>query len=216
MLRTIPAVATASAIDGVLIRASALGVAQHASSVDTYARRRADDMLAEAKKTSSKIKRDAAQEGFAVGYELAIRGFLEFAQGLDAIRANLCSDVMVHAKSAIADHCASVDFNAAWIERWCEIHVTDAPGVVRVTVPHDMQTLFDRLRELSTKHVVVRTGSVDCITIEHGSLIHEFMAESAIFEGSAIRMIAIHPRLETEISNLAEAYALSLIGPDHE
>lgn len=210
MLRSIPTSAHATAIDGVLIRGSALEVAQRAASIDTYARKKAAAVVAQAQESARAREREASQAGFAAGYAQAMQGFVDYAAGIDEVRTALCKDVLAHAKSSLQAHCASIDFNAEWIERWCNIHVREATWSLKVSIPADMRDLFDRLQMLAGKDVVLELGAVDVITLEHGPLIHEFIPDAAIFESQTLQDILGAATVMENIRALADDYMNTL------
>jgi hypothetical protein len=189
MLRTIPATTITSAIDGVLIRASALGIAQRAHSIEAYARARAAGITEASRVEAQARERAATAEGYAAGYSRAWAELCGFVHDIDRIRARLLEDVLAHARTLLADHCRAVGFNAEWIEHWCRLHAGADATPVTIFIPETMPDLLARLQALDLDGVAVRASEVQCVTLVRGEIIHEFLPDAAIFDTDAMRSI---------------------------
>jgi hypothetical protein len=207
MFRSIPQSVLATAVDGVLIKASSLGAARDAASIEAYARARAAEVVTQAQEAAAAQEHAAAEHGFAAGYAHAIHGFIEFANGIDVIRVRLCSEILEHVRSVVAEHCSSVDLNAAWIERWCEIYDGASSVEIKLSIPENMLGLFERLKPLASKRVPIELAAVEHITLELGQLVHEFMPDLMIFESGAVNEILGQSRVLDDIRAQASAFA---------
>jgi hypothetical protein len=210
MLRTIPSSAIATAVDGVLVRASSLGVAQRAATLERHARAVATRITETSLTEARERERQATVEGYAAGYTRAFSELCAFATQIDAVRGMLLEGVLAHARSVLASHCSSLDFNAAWIERWCELHAGDGAAACRIALPEHLAGLRERLAALGDTGVEVRVAPVPYITLECGSLIHEFIPDAAIFDTAAMGAIMGDPGIERAIRDHAERFVQTL------
>jgi hypothetical protein len=213
MLRTIPSSSAAYATDGI-IPATAIGEASRAERMDSFARRRARALLADAEAEAARLREQALVDGYTQGCAEALAAFIPLALDLlrqeDALRNAALSRV----REALRDTLGRLDVEGSLIASWCGLHVADADVVPVLHLPAGREDLERYLRGVPTlARLEIRTDEVDFPVLDTGTLVFQFDPERQLIRET--RGVFDDSGLAAEIQGLSEEYARTLVSRLH-
>jgi hypothetical protein len=212
MLRAIPSSALDCCVDGARIPASALRVAGSAHRLDSYARRRAAAMVAEAQAQAQGLRHRAAADAYREASVHAARVLMGVVEDIGRLRSALVEGVMTTARQSLREHCAEAGFATAWVERACEVAVDDHAVPLRLQVPRMDSDLFSALCEAFGDSVAVDLADVPCLRLEQGELVLEYDPEHAIFDAATQPPLPDAQALHDGLAAIASRYADVVVG----
>jgi hypothetical protein len=187
--------------------------ARTASRLDTYARRRAAGIIAEAQAKAESLRRRATEDAYREARIQAATVLLGMIDDIGRLRSTLLEGTLAQARQGLRDHCAEAGFTTAWIERACQIEGDGHTVEPRLRVPFNDDELFLALRTALAETATIEQADVSCLRLEHGDVVLEYDPEHIVFDAASQSPTVDAQALHDGLASIASRYADAVLGP---